>query len=404
MKYTEDEVIEYVHEEDIKFIRLAFTDIFGNHKNLAITPYELKRAFKYGMPIDPTSIDGFSSDKDTTLLLSPDPSTLKRLPWRPETGGVVRMYCAIKRPDGSLFGGDTRSMLKLAVEKAREKGIHFKFATNIEFYIFKRDDDGNPTMVPQDQAGYMDIAPMDKGENVRREIQLTLERMEIQPESSHHECGPGQNEIDFVGADALESADNTLTFKSVVSTISASLGLAADFSPKPMLEYPGSGMHIGISVESEDGKDHLREVTAGIMEKIREMTLFLNPVENSYERLGQFKAPRFISWSKGDKSHLIRLRSIPGKEPSLELRSLDAKTNPYLAFALLIYAGLYGIDRHLELEPASDVNLYDLSPDETKDLRKLPLNISEAREEAKRSDFVRSIIPDFLIIDYCKKR
>lgn len=403
MKYTEKEVIQYVREEDIKFIRLAFCDVFGNHKNMAIMPYELERAFRYGIPIDPTSIEGFSHDGSTTLLLKPDPSTLKRLPWRPDTGGVVRMFCSIHHLDGSSFDGDLRSLLKEAMEKAEAKGIHFKFGTSMEFYLFKTDEDGKPTMIPQDEAGYMDIGPADKGENVRREIQLAMELMGVQPESSHHECGPGQNEIDFVRDDPLISADNAIIFKYVVSAISGTLGLVADFSPKPMLEHPGSGMHISITVDTDDGIDHLEQVTAGIMEKIGEMTLFLDPVENSYERLGQFKAPRYISWSQGDKSHLIRIRHIPGVPHMAELRSLDAKTNPYLAFTLLIHAGLYGIEHKLTLPPCSNINLFEAPQSEISKFRSLPASLKEASKAARKSDFVNSVIPSSILDDYCLK-
>lgn len=403
MNYTQEEVIQYVREEDIKFIRLAFCDIFGNHKNMAIMPYELERAFKYGIPIDPTSINGFYLDGSTTLLLIPDPSTLKKLPWRPDTGGVVRMFCSLIHTDGSAFKGDLRALLNEAEKKAERKGIYFKFGTSMEFYLFKTDEDGNPTMIPQDQAGYMDIGPLDKGENARREIQLTLELMGVQPESSHHECGPGQNEIDFAKNNPLISADNAIIFKYVVTTISGTLGLWADFSPKPMPEHPGSGMHISISVDSDDGKDHLEQVMAGIMEKIKEMTLFLDPVENSYERLGKFKAPRYISWSEGDKSHLIRIRKIPGLTRTAELRSLDAKTNPYLAFALLIHAGLYGIEHDLKLPPCSNINLFNATNEELNKFERLPMNLFEARKDAMESTFIKDIVPSFVLDNYCQR-
>lgn len=401
MQYTEQEVIQFVREEDVKFIRLAFCDIFGNHKNMAIMPYELERAFKYGIPIDANSIEGFSHTGPTTLLLVPDPATLKRLPWRPDTSGVVRMYCSIHELNGSIYPLDCRFMLKEAEKKAEKKGIHFHFGTAMEFYLFKTDEDGNPTMIPQDQAGYMDIGPLDRGENIRREIQLTLELMGIQPESSHHESGPGQNELDFAGDDPLIAADNAVTFKYVVSTIASSMGLYADFSPKPMLEHPGSGMQITIAVDSEDGTDHLEQVASGIMDKIREMTLFLNPIENSYERLGQMKAPRYISWSEGDQSRLIRLMSIPGLERTVKLRSLDAKTNPYLAFTLLIHAGLYGIDHKLLLPPAANIDLFDATKEEMDQFEQLPVNLSEARLEAINSEFVKSIVPHFITEKYC---
>ena len=250
MKYTKDEVLQYVAEEDVKFIRMAFCDPFGRPKNISIMPGELSRAFAYGIAIDGSAIPGFPCGVRSDLILHPDPATLSLLPWRPEHGRVVRMFCTVTHPDGSPFQADTRSILISAVEEARKAGISFDFGSEMEFYLLKRDETGEPTSIPYDQAGYMDIAPEDKGENVRREICLTLEQMGIYPESSHHEEGPGQNEIDFRYADPLTAADHAITFKTVVSTIAARYGLWADFSPKPFAQLAGSGMHINISASA----------------------------------------------------------------------------------------------------------------------------------------------------------
>ena len=230
--YTYEEVMEYIEQEDVKFIRLAFCDLYGRQKNIAIMPHELKRAFETGISFDASAVPGFGSAVRSDLLLFPDPSTLAVLPWRPASGRVVRMFCDIRHPDGQAFAQDTRRILRQTAAKAAACGVHFRFGAEMEFYLFELDEKGHPTREPFDRAGYMDIAPEDKGENVRREICLYLEEMGILPESSHHEEGPGQNEIDFRYSDVLTAADQAVTFKSVVSTVSMQNGLAADFFPQ----------------------------------------------------------------------------------------------------------------------------------------------------------------------------
>ena len=262
MNYTEQEVMEYVRQEDVRFIRLAFCDVFGKQKNISILPDELERAFRHGIAIDASAIPGFGGEVRSDLFLHPDPSTLSSLPWRGENGKVVRMFCGVTHPDGTVLAPDSRALLKKAIERAAAAGVSFAFGAEMEFYLFKTDEEGEPTKIPYDRASYMDIAPMDKGENIRREICITLEQMGIQPECSHHEEGPGQNEIDFRYSDPLSAADNAVTFRSVVETIVARNGLAADFSPKPLPELPGNGMHINLSVKSADGRDLLPYVMA----------------------------------------------------------------------------------------------------------------------------------------------
>ena len=247
MKYTKDEVLQYVKQENVWFIRLAFCDVFGKLKNIAILPSELERAFEYGIAIDASAIAGFGGDVRSDLFLYPDPSTLTSLPWRSEDGGVVRMFCTVKYPDGRVLESDSRSLLEKAVEYAKKQGIEFNFGSELEFYMFKTDSDGRPTFEPYDNAGYMDVAPTDKGENVRRIICRTLMQMGMKPQTSHHEEGPGQNEIDFHYSDPITAADNAITFKSVVRSIAAMNGLHADFSPRPLSDSPGSGFHINIS-------------------------------------------------------------------------------------------------------------------------------------------------------------
>jgi len=402
MKYTQQEVIQFISEEDIKFIRLAFCDTFGKQKNISIMPSELERAFEYGIAIDASAILGFGMDIHSDLFLHPEADTISLLPWRPEHGRVVRMFCTVTYPDGTVFENDTRSILKKAIADASDLGYTFYFGSEMEFYLFKLDEDGNPTSVPYDNAGYMDIAPEDKGENVRREICLTLEQMGIHPESSHHEEGPGQNEIDFRYSDALSAADNAITFNRVVKTIAYRNGLHADFSPKPIDNQPGNGFHINMSVKDKAGEDKTDEIIAGILDKISDITLFLNPTEKSYSRLGSHKAPKYISWSSENRSQLVRIPAASGQYKRIELRSPDPTSNPYLAYTLLIYAALHGIKNNLKLSEASDINLYNSDMDTLASFKKLPATLDEASSIAYKSEFIKSYLPKKLIDVYCK--
>lgn len=402
MRYTKDEIIQYVSEEDVKFIRLAFCDVFGVQKNIAIMPEELPRAFEYGIAIDASAIRGFGDVVNSDLLLHPDSNTLAELAWRPETGKVVRMYTDITYPDGTPFECDTRTLLKQAIKTAELQGYTFAFGEEQEFYLFKLDDIGNRTYEPYDNAGYMDIAPEDRGENIRREICLTLEKMGIHPERSHHEEGPGQNEIDFRYSDPLTAADNALTFQMVVKTIARRNGLYADFSPKPLKDAPGNGCHINVSVKPSDNFVNLNYMIAGILDKIQEMTLFFNPKDESYSRFGGNKAPRYISWSAENRSQLIRIPAAQGEYCRAELRSPDNLANPYLSFALLIHAGLYGINNRLALPDPVNENLQNADPEIIRNLRKLPETFKEAASLANSSSFVKNLIPQAIIDTYSK--
>ena len=402
MKYSKDEVLQYVLEEDVKFIRLAFCDVFGKQKNISIMPEELPRAFAYGISFDASAITGFGDETHSDLFLHPEPETLTPLPWRPEQGRVVRMFCRITRPDGTPFPCDTRHLLKQAVADAEKAGYTFYFGAEQEFYLFELDQNNARTDTPYDTAGYMDIAPEDKGENIRREICLTLEQMGIRPESSHHEEGPGQNEIDFRYSDALSAADNTLTFQTVAKTVARRNGLCADFSPKPLPELPGNGFHINMSVQPA-GEDNLMHMIAGILDRIEDITAFLNPTENSYRRLGQRKAPGYISWSRENRSQLMRIPAAVGEYKRVELRSPDPAANPYLAFALLIYAALEGIKGCPSLPEPADINLFKADSQTLARFRKLPGDIDAARRLACESAFVRSHVPAPVLEIYCKK-
>ena len=403
MKYSKQEIMQYIQEEDVKFIRLAFCDVFGKQKNISIMPEELPRAFEYGIAIDASAIEGFGDETHSDLLLHPDADTLMHLPWRPEHGRVVRMFCTISYPDGRTFECDSRSILKQAVQDAEEAGYQFFFGAEQEFYLFHLDDNGNPTKEPYDYAGYMDIAPEDRGENIRREVCLTLEQMGIRPESSHHEEGPGQNEIDFRYSSPLAAADNAMTFQTVVKTVARRNGLVADFGPKPLEGKPGNGFHINMSVKSSDNTDNMEFMIAGILAKVSDMTVFLNPLESSYERFGNHKAPRYITWSSENRSQLVRIPAAVGEYRRAELRSPDPSANTYLAFALMIYASLYGIQNKLKLQDPTDINLYKADIETLSHFEPLPGDLKSACIVAKKSDFIREHIPDAILDIYCNR-
>lgn len=401
MKYSKEEVLQYMQEEDVKFIRLAFCDVFGKQKNISIMPQELPRAFEHGIAIDASAIAGFGDESHSDLFLHPDTDTLMPLPWRPENGRVVRMFCSITYPNGKIFECDTRSLLKKAIQEADYAGYQFFFGAEQEFYLFHLDDNGNPTKTPYDNAGYMDIAPEDKGENIRRQVCLTLEQMGIFPESSHHEEGPGQNEIDFRYSDPLTAADNSMTFQTVVKTIAGLNGLFADFSPKPLENKAGNGFHINMSVKSSDGADNMDYMIAGILERISDMTVFLNPTANSYKRFGCNKAPKYISWSSENRSQLIRVPAAVGVYRRAELRSPDPSANTYLAFALMIYAVLEGIQNKSKLPSPVDINLYKADNDTLTSFKQLPEDFESACAVAANSDFIKKYIPGTILDLYC---
>ncbi|MCR5214933.1 MAG: glutamine synthetase family protein [Eubacterium sp.] len=388
MFYTEDEIMEYIEEEDAKFIRLAFRDAFGVQKNISVMPSEIHKAFKYGIPINARAILGFECSGDKNLYLRPDPATTSILPWRPDTGRVIRMYCDVCTADGEPFESDTRYILKQAVKKAEEAGIEFRFGSEMEFYLFKCDDEGRPTKIPYDEAGYMDIAPLDRGENIRREICLTIEEMGLTPERSHHERGPGQNEIDFHYGKPLKAADQMTTFKMVVSTIADRNGLYADFSPVPISDKPGNGYHINLFAKDSEGADVAKFAAAGIIDKICDITLFLNPTDESYTRFGRSTAPDRVKWSSAGDTELMYISEYQGST-RVELRSPDALSNPYIVYALLIHAGLYGIENRLSLPKEMD--------DEG---ILLPENKKTAIKKAQKSEFIKSIIPQEIIDKY----
>ena len=403
MKYTKEEIIQFAAEEDVKFIRLAFCDVFGKQKNISIMADELERAFDFGIALDGSAIAGFGGEVHSDLLLHPDADTITILPWRPEQGKVVRMFCSITYPDGRPFECDTRTLLKNAIADAQAAGYTFYFGAEQEFYLFKLNEDNEPTKIPYDHAGYMDLAPFDRGENIRREICLTLEQMGIHPESSHHEEGPGQNEIDFRYSEPLTAADNIMTLQTIVNTVANRNGLCADFSPKPLENQPGNGFHINFSVKANDGTDNIMPyVIAGVLENAIDMTAFLNTTEKSYARLGNNKAPRYVSWSSENRSQLVRIPAAIGEYKRAELRSADPSVNPYIAFTLMIYAGLYGIQNHIDLPYVADFNLFTADEATLSQFKMLPQSLAEAKRFAAESDFIKRYIPQRIFEIYCR--
>ena len=383
--YSYNEVMTFVEEEDVKFIRLAFCDVFGNQKNISIMPSELKRAFLEGIPFEADSVPGFETGAMSDLILHPDPATLAILPWRPSHGRVVRMFCDITYPDGTPFERDGRDILQNAVEVAEETGIDVTFSSKTEFYLFKTDEQGEPTKIPFDNAGYLDIAPADKGENVRREICFTLLDMGIYPESSHHEAGPGQNEIDFRHSDPMTAANDAVTFRSVVSTVATRNGLYASFSPKPLPSSCGNGFHITMNATAQSGEDVSEAFAAGILSHIREITLFCNPTEESYLRLGEMRAPEYINWSGENRSQLLRVKKT-SSGTLITLRSPDPGANVYTVFSLLLFAGIEGVAKKYQLPPP-------VSETDSEHMQRLPATLGEALKIAESSEFVNSILP-----------
>lgn len=401
-------VLEFVRENDVKFIRLGFCDLFGVQKNISIMPEELPAAFENGVSFDAHAIKGFRDVTASDLLLFPDPATLTVLPWRPGPGRVVRFYGEVRTPDGNLFAHDSRALLKRVAERCEALGYGCKLGAECEFYLFKTDEDGEPTTLTLDKGGYLDISPLDRGEDIRREICLTLAEMGIHPETSHHEQGPGQNEIDFKFADVLTSADHLLTFKSVVKAIAARNGLYASFMPKPIPGAPGSGLHVNLSLTRNgrnlfDGRADgavAERFLAGILAKTPEISLFLNPITNSYERFGAYEAPKYVSWSHQNRSQLVRIPAATGERVRMELRSPDPAVNPYLAFALILAAGLDGVERGLTLPPTVDADLYTAGEDVTRNLTRLPASLEEAISLARESELVKRVVGESLLEKY----
>ena len=405
MKHTAQDILNYVEDNDVKFVRLAFCDIFGNQKNISVFAGDLPYAFEQGVCFDGSSIAGFMNTEESDLVLWPDPDTMTILPWRPTEGRVMRMYCDITLPNGRPFAGNSRGYLQSVVKRAKAMGLRCDVGCECEFYLFQTDEHGNPTRIPMDHGGYFDIAPLDKAENIRREICFAMEDMGLRPQHSHHENGHGQNEIDFHYAGPLKTADNIFLFKQIVRAVAASNGFHSSFLPKPLPDQAGSGLHINLSL-TMDGKNLFEgdiapdsipgSFMAGILHHSRELTAFTNPLPNSYLRFGCDEAPRYVSWSRQNRSQLVRIPQVKGDNCRMELRSPDPACNPYLAIGLVLAAGLDGIEHRMELSAPVNRNLFIPGEAAGLGLETLPASLEEAVEVARNSEFLHKFLPDEL--------
>ncbi|HBV87621.1 type I glutamate--ammonia ligase [Desulfosporosinus sp.] len=407
MFFTKEDCLNYVKENDVRFIRLQFTDIAGNMKNIAIMDKQLASAFDNGVMFDGSAVAGFSGIESSDMFLFPDPSTFAIIPWRPQQGKVARIICDVKNHDGSQFEGDPRYILKRTLKKAQDSGYTFQVGPECEFFMFYNDDEGQPTTKTHDSASYCDLAPIDQGENTRREMCMILEEMGFEIEASHHETAAGQHEIDFKYTDALTAADNIMTFKMVVKIIAQRNGLHATFMPKPLPNVNGSGMHINMSLtqnginlfkgenSSTDISETAKFFAAGLLRHIKGITAIANPLVNSYKRLKPgFEAPVHIAWSHMNRSPLLRVPAPRGEGTRLELRSPDPTCNPYLTLALVLEAGLDGLHQRLPLEDPINVNIYTLTAEQEKELglERLPSNLLFALEEMKKDPLILSTL------------
>lgn len=409
---TKQDILDLIEEEDVRFIRLQFTDILGHMRNMAITSSNIKDALDNKCMFDGSAIEGFVDIEDSDLFLYPDLETFTIFPWRPHQGKVARLICDVHKPDGTKLVCDPRQVLKNAVKEAEDMGYVFNVGPECEFFLFNTDERGNPTTEPHDSAGYFSLAPIDNGENCRRDICLTLEEMGYSIEASHHEAGKGQHEIVFKYSDAITTADRLVTFRAVVKTIAKRHGLHATFMPKPIQGECGSGMHLTMSL-LKDGKNVFyneenptklsrtaQQFTAGLLKYTPDMSCLTNPTVNSYKRFTPgYEAPCFISWSEKNRSLLVRVPSSKDEEHArIELRSPDLTANPYLAIAACLKAGIRGIKDNLSLPPSIDVNVYNLTSKERETLgvEKLPISLNEAVRIAKKSDFIKELLGDEL--------
>lgn len=414
MSYNKLGALRFVEENDVKFVKLQFCNIFGELKNISISSKQLSKAFDEGIAFDASSIEGFGTIEDSELFLFPDPTTLCILPWRPQHGKVARFFCDIKTSESKPFEGDSRYILKRTFERAKKMGFVFNVGAECEFFLFKTDQEGKPILEFSDKAKYFDAAPLDQGENTRREICLTLEQMGFEIETSHHESAYSQHEIDFKYDNVIASADNILSFKTVVKTVAQRNGLYASFMPKPIANTSGSGMHINMSLlqngenifdikPGHEMPDTAKYFIAGVLAHVKEMCAITNPIVNSYKRLASgFEAPRHITWSFKNRSCLIRVPFTTSGYNRIELRSPDTKCNPYLTLALILSAGLDGIERQLDLMPALTTNAYTLTSRDLNEMNidTLPGNLHDALTCMKESAFVKETIGDHIFESY----
>ena len=419
-KYQKEDIIRIVNEQDIQFIRLQFTDIFGTLKNVAITARQLDKALDNQCMFDGSSIEGFVRIEESDMYLRPDIDSFVVFPWKPQTGKVARLICDVYTAEGKPFEGDPRYVMKKVIAKAAKMGYDtFNVGPECEFFLFLTDSEGKPTTQTHDNAGYFDLGPVDLGENARRDMCLALEQMGFEVEASHHESAPGQHEIDFKYADALSAADAILTFKLVVKTIAQRHGLHATFMPKPIFNIAGSGMHVNTSLV-KDGKNSFYDENdplqlsqeaywfiGGLMKNIRSIAAFTNPLVNSYKRLiNGYEAPVHIAWSARNRSPLIRVPAARGSATRLELRNPDPSCNPYLVLATVLAAGLDGIENKIQPPAPCNKNIFTLTDEErcSDSIGELPRSLDEAIAEMSRSSFVKDVVGEHIFNKYIEAK
>ncbi|WP_067932893.1 type I glutamate--ammonia ligase [Alicyclobacillus kakegawensis] len=419
-EYSKEQILQLANEHNVKYVRLQFTDLLGVVKNVEIPVDQLPKALDNKIMFDGSSIEGFVRIEESDMYLVPDRSTWLVLPWNSEQGSVARLICDIYTPEGEPFAGDPRSVLKRVLSEARDMGFSaFNVGPEPEFFLFKLDDHGRSTLEVNDDGGYFDWAPLDLGENCRREIVLTLEAMGFEIEASHHEVAPGQHEIDFKYADAVAAADNIATFRMVVKTIARQHGLHATFMPKPVFGINGSGMHCHLSLFKDgqnafyDETDELglsqtaRYFLAGVLEHAPAFTAICNPTVNSYKRLVPgYEAPCYVAWSPKNRSPLVRIPAARGMSTRIEVRSPDPSCNPYLAIASMLAAGLDGIRRQLPLPDPVDRNIYIMSDEEKEEIgiRNLPENLLMSLEALTKDEVVCSALGEHVLTHFVEAK
>ncbi|KXS42598.1 MAG: glutamine synthetase [Candidatus Frackibacter sp. T328-2] len=404
---SKEDVLQKAEEMDVKFVRLQFTDVLGITKNVAITVEQLEEALDDKIMFDGSSIEGFTRIQESDMYLKPDYDTFAIFPWRPQEGAVARLICDVYTPEGEPFSGGPRNVLKKVIQEAEEMGYEMYAGPEPEFFLFETDEDGEATTKTMDNGGYFDLSPVDLGQNARRDINLALEKMGFEVEASHHEVAPGQHEIDFKYADALQTADNVATFKFVTKAIANGHGLHATFMPKPIFGENGSGMHVHQSLfkdgenafydpEDERGLSKVAyHYIGGILKHAKAVAAVTNPTVNSYKRLVPgYEAPVYIAWSAANRSALVRIPSSRGVGTRIELRNPDPSSNPYLAMAVMLKAGLDGIKN--EIEPGEEVldNIYSMTESEKQDagIESLPGNLIEAVKELREDEVIKSAL------------
>ena len=405
---TKNEIMELIEQEDVEFIRLQFTDMFGNLKNISITSNQFERVLENKYVFDGTALyDGFWECEED-MYLYPDLDTFVILPWRPQQGKVARLLCEVYYEDGTLCEFSPRAILRNVVEKAKEKGYEFYIDPECEFFFFHSDENGIPSTTTHEVAGYMSVGPIDQGENARRDMVLTLEEMGFEIESSHHETAPGQNEIDFREAEPLKAADSVVTFRNAVLSIAKRFGMHATFMPKPKRGVAGSGMHLNLSVykngrnifnsKTKEVCDEAKWFMAGIMEHAKSMCAITNPLVNSYKRINSgFGAPKDIVWTTKNQNALLRVNSRIGEDTKIEVRFPDSAANPYLAIAVCIAAGMEGIEKKIPVGKT-----YSELLEEGAKLERLPSSLYGAILETERDSFLDDVLGKEFVSIYKK--